>query len=581
MTLAEFVALARKRWVMILVPMVLLTVASYAMAASQTPMYRSTSSSYFSLAIGDSANDIFQGSNYTQQQLGSFARLATEPVVLNEVIDELGLDESAKSLGRRVSATASPETVIVDIAVTDSDPDRAAAIANSVTKNWTAAVRDLSPELPNGQPSVTATDISPATPASYAFSPNTRQSVAIGLMGGLLLGLVIAVARESLDTRVRGADDLPEGVRIIAEVEDERRLESKHRWSRGVSKERASAIRTESYRKLRTNLRFLNVDNPVRVLVITSSVAGEGKSTTAIELSRVLAGSGERVLLIDGDLRQPKIASYLGLEGSVGLADILAGTADVSAVTQQWGAAGLSVLASGSIPPNPSELLGSRAFADLVAKLRGEFDHVIIDSPPLLPVTDASVASIVADGVVVVIRHGRTTQRQVKTAAESLAAVEARILGAVINAMPTKRSAIRTAGYGYYNAPAADLHPFDGPNPAGEPSAPIVADESTNDPSGESPRDATPAPEAARATSDQVTSKQAKRPQTKPDQAKRQAKTSAAARTARSTSSQAKTAPAAIDDAASADAPATKPATTPRKRVPRASARNGGPPSPR
>lgn len=576
MTLAEFVALARKRWAMIVVPMVLLTIASYALAASQTPMYRATSSSYFSMAIGDSASDIFQGSNYTQQQLGSFARLATEPVVLNEVIDELGLDESAKALGRRVSATATPETVIVDIAATDDDPERAAAIANTVTEKWTAAVGDLSPELPNGQPSVTATIISPATPASFAFSPNTRLSVAIGLLGGLLLGLVMAVARESLDTRVRGAEDLPEGVRVIAEVEDEHRLVSKHKWSRGVSKERAGAIRTESYRKLRTNLRFLNVDNPVRVLVITSSVAGEGKSTTAIELSRVLAESGERVLLIDGDLRQPKVASYLGLEGSVGLADVLAGTADVSAVTQEWGAAGLSVLASGSIPPNPSELLGSRAFGDLVAKLRGEFDHVIIDSPPLLPVTDASVAAVVADGVVVVVRHGKTTQRQVKTAAESLHAVEARILGAVINAMPTKRSAIKAAGYGYYNAPAADLQPLEASNQPVSPLRPAdPAGGRTSAPSPHQDDEQGPTP---------VKADQVKTPPAKSVRANANAQASKTSKTPKSAAAKprAQTPPATTRDAAGpADTPGMKSATTPRKPRPRPTSRNAGPPTPR
>lgn len=446
---------------MILIPVLLLTIGSFALAKSQTPMYRSTSSSYFSLGLGDSASDIFQGSNYTQQQLGSFARLATEPVVLNKVIEELGLTESARSLSRRVSASASPETVIIDITVTDANAAQAAAIANSVTAQFTEAVRDLSPRMSNGKPSISATTISRALPASYAYSPNTRQSVAIGLIGGLLLGLLAAVAREALDTRVRAADDLPEGVGVLAEVEDDARLLRRRRMSRGLTKERAVAIRTESYRKLRTNLRFLDVDNPVRVLVITSSVAGEGKSTTAVELARVLAEGGERVLLVDGDLRQPKVATYLGLEGSLGLADVLAGTTDLESVIQRWGGAGLSVLASGSIPPNPSELLGSRAFGELVAKVRGEFDHVIIDSPPLLPVTDASVTSVMVDGVLLVVRYGRTTQRQVNTAVESLNTVEARILGAVINATPGRRSWVASSGYDYQSQPLVDAQPLE------------------------------------------------------------------------------------------------------------------------
>jgi capsular exopolysaccharide synthesis family protein len=217
------------------------------------------------------------------------------------------------------------------------------------------------------------------------------------------------------------------------------------------------SLRAEAFRHVRTNLQFVDVDHPIKLFVVTSSIAAEGKSTTATNLAIVFAETGARVLLIEADLRRPRVSDYLGLERAVGLTNVLAGQVAIDEVLQKWGTDGLTVLPCGSIPPNPSELLGSQNMVDLLSVMRQRFDTIIIDTPPLLPVTDAAVASVLADGVVIVVRHGRTNRAQLAAAVRSLESVDARVLGCVLNMQPAKQTEGRGRydGYGYYeDAPA-------------------------------------------------------------------------------------------------------------------------------
>jgi capsular exopolysaccharide synthesis family protein len=211
------------------------------------------------------------------------------------------------------------------------------------------------------------------------------------------------------------------------------------------------SVRAESYRQIRTNLQFMDLENPVQVLVVASSLAGEGKSTTATNLAMITAETGRRVLLIEADMRRPRVSDYLGLERAIGLSNVLVGQVAVTDVMQPWGTDGLMVLPCGSIPPNPSELLGSHQMVDLIDELRGMFDLIVIDTPPLLPVTDAAVASTRADGVIVVVRYGKTSRNHLNTTLQSLDAVDARILGCVLSMVPRKGSDSGYEGYAYYN----------------------------------------------------------------------------------------------------------------------------------
>jgi capsular exopolysaccharide synthesis family protein len=195
----------------------------------------------------------------------------------------------------------------------------------------------------------------------------------------------------------------------------------------------------EAYRRLRTNLRFLNLAGPSRSIMITSAVPGEGKSTTAINLAVAMAEGSSRILLIDADLRRPSAARYLGLEGAVGLTTVLIGEAAVEDVIQSWGGS-IDVLPAGQIPPNPSELLDSAAMSGLLRRLGASYDTILLDTSPLLPVTDAAALSRFVDGALLVVGCQTVHRNQVADALGSLAAVDARVLGLVLNQVPRGES---------------------------------------------------------------------------------------------------------------------------------------------
>jgi receptor protein-tyrosine kinase len=212
------------------------------------------------------------------------------------------------------------------------------------------------------------------------------------------------------------------------------------------------APRTEAFRVLRTNMQFLDLDHQPRCLVISSALQGEGKTMVSTNLAIALAQTGRRTLLIDGDLRRPRVAGRLGLDAAVGLTTVLLGKSDVKDAVQIHEPSGLHFLASGAKPPNPTEILQSRITQDLIRRLRSSYDTVIIDAPPLLPVADTSVLATLADGVIMVIRHGKTTRDQVEEATNRIDRVAGKLYGVVVN-MVAKR-AVGSYYYYYYEETA-------------------------------------------------------------------------------------------------------------------------------
>jgi capsular exopolysaccharide synthesis family protein len=162
-----------------------------------------------------------------------------------------------------------------------------------------------------------------------------------------------------------------------------------------------------------------------------------------------MAQAGQKVLLVEGDLRRPKIADNLQLETAVGLTTVLVGRIELEDAIQEHAVPNLSVLTSGAIPPNPSELLQSQSMKDVLSHLRKEYDVIVIDAPPLLPVTDAALIAAQSDGALVVVRHSKTTKDQLRHAVERLEAVDARALGVVLNMVPQRRASDSYYGYGY------------------------------------------------------------------------------------------------------------------------------------
>lgn len=454
----EYFAILRKRWLYIIIPLLAGLATSAVLSLASNPEYQATASVYFSLPYGNTASDLFQGSNYTQQQLASYANLTTMPVVLQPVIDKLGLGVTTAALAGKVTAVSSADTVIIDIRAADQSPAEAANIANAVADQLGVVVKQLSPKDATGKSQIDVSTVGTASAPSAPSSPKTKRNLAVGGLAGLFLGLLIALARDRFDTRVRTIKDIP-GVSGLATIS----FDKAARRSPLIGKGNARSIRAEAFRQLRTNLQFVDVGKPVKVMVVTSSIAAEGKSSTAANLAVMFAETGRKVLLVEADLRRPRVSDYLDLERSVGLTNVLAGHVDVDSVLQTWGPGGLSVLPSGSIPPNPSELLGSQNMINLLTILRARFDMIVMDTPPLLPVTDAAVTAVQTDGAVIVVRYGKTTRNQVNTALQSLRSVDARVLGVVLNMVPTKGtdSAVSYDGYGYYEDDPASGPPLE------------------------------------------------------------------------------------------------------------------------
>ena len=294
---------------------------------------------------------------------------------------------------------------------------------------------------------------------THPSSPNTRLYLALGAVVGLALGLGVALVRKQYDRRIRSTSDVTAltDVPVVGMLPAEQELENAESrlipsdYEGAHDTRRSSSTRQfdEAMRELRTNLEFLDVDNPPRAIVVTSAVPGDGKSTVAANLAVTIAETGRKVVLIDGDLRRPTMARSFGIPGEVGLTDLLAGRLDLEAVLQRWhDDSTLFLLPAGSIPPNPSELLGSASLRELISELTKQSATVIIDSPPLLPVTDAAVLTARNDGALVVISAGRTAIDELGGALDALDKVKGKPLGIVLNRVPT--TGADKYGYKYY-----------------------------------------------------------------------------------------------------------------------------------
>ncbi|WP_116449781.1 polysaccharide biosynthesis tyrosine autokinase [Blastococcus litoris] len=427
----------RRRWRWVAVMALLGVVAGLCYSLYVPKTYRASASVFFSLQYGDSASDLVQGSTYTQNQVASFARLATTPAVLEPVIDELGLDTGVNALASRIEASAPLDTVLVEVTVTDRSAEGSARIANAVVDTLSTTVENLAPRNDNGRPTVEATTVAPAEVPGGPAAPKPPLNVAVGLGIGLLVGLALAWTREALDNRVRDAS-------VVSEVTDLPVIGSIGTRSRAsqpvVIESEPHSPQADFFRQLATNLQFLGVPGAnsangrdLRTVMVTSSVPAEGKSTVAANLAAALAESNARVVLVDADLRRPATAQLLGIEGAAGLSTVLIGRATIDDVLQEWGTSGLHVLASGRVPPNSGELLNSPAMRQVLAELRQRFDFVVLDAPPLLPVADAVILSRAVDGAIVVANVTKVRRHQLAESLRSLEQVKARVLGVVLN----------------------------------------------------------------------------------------------------------------------------------------------------
>jgi capsular exopolysaccharide synthesis family protein len=436
-TLWSFVQILRKRW-LVVASFTLLGLLIAGVLSALTPRtYQAEARSFVTItSTGSDANSVYQNSQFAMARVKSYTLLVDNPKVLNGVIDKLGLSQTPEDLRSQITAENPLDTAFVNIDAVDRSPARAAAIANAVAAELGSEIEKLETPRSGGTSPVKVTVTTPATPPSSPVTPRWPLNLALGLLGGFAVGVAFAVTREQLDTTIKSGDDLQEviGMSPLTVI----RLDAKSaRRPLPVMDSRSAMV--ESFRTLRTNLKFADVDHPPRQVVVTSAVAHEGKSTTAQNLAIALAQSGMQVCLVEADLRRPKVTENLGLEGAVGLTNVVAGEHNLEDVLVPWNRGLLTVLPSGTTPSDPASLLGSHNAQLLLQDLRHSFDFVVIDAPPLLPVSDAAVLAGQTDGALLVVRHGHTKQDQVQAAVETLRAVNARLVGCVLTFVPDKR----------------------------------------------------------------------------------------------------------------------------------------------
>lgn len=456
MDLKAYLHILRERVLLLLLCLLVGLGSAAAVAFTAKPRYSSSLQLFVSTSERDDVTEQYQGGLFTQQRVKSYAAVASSPLVLQAVIAELGLETTVDKLQQKVTASAPLDTVLITVTVEDVSALRSAQIADSLGRQFIARISSI--ETPRGSYTspVKITVIRPAGVPLTPVAPDVPLILALGLLAGLGAGVAIALLVDRLDTRVKTPEDAaaaaaapalgsvsqdPKAARRPLVVQDEG-------WS----------PRGESYRQLRTAVRFVGVDRALRSLVVTSAMPGDGKTTTAANLAISLAQAGQSVVLVDADLRRPRMTELLGLDPTVGLTSVLVSDVPLAEALQQFGDLPLLALASGPVPPNPSELLASDRMADMVRELTASYDVVLFDTPPLLPVTDAAVLGAVTNGAIIVARARKTRREQLRHAADLLRGAGTPVLGLVVNGMPVKGGRYAKYSYRYSYEPQSPRH---------------------------------------------------------------------------------------------------------------------------
>ncbi len=444
MELLYYARLMRRYWPLLLLSVLAGVGTAHVVTVNTPPRYLASITMLVSADTREGGlSTALQAGALSQQRVQSYATLLTS----RQVIGRIARGEDVDDLQARISAGAVPDTTLLRATVADSVPARAAARANALGAAFAQLIDKIERPTPKSPPTIRVTVVDEAEVPKEPVAPQPLTNMALGALIALFAAVAGLVLRDRLDTTVKTAETLQQVARssILGVIGYERDAK-RHPL---ILRDQGRSSRAEAFRSLRTNLQFIGVDRQPKSLVVTSCLPGEGKSSTSVNLAITMAQAGWRVVLVDADLRRPSVPRYLGVEGGTGLTDVLIERARLHDVIQTWGQPGLSVLPSGRIPPNPSELLGSRGMRSVLAQLTEEYDMVIIDAPPLLPVTDAAALGAICDGALLVVRHGKTRREQVLRAGELLSSINARLVGTVLNFVPAKHGSYYGYGYGY------------------------------------------------------------------------------------------------------------------------------------
>lgn len=446
MEFAEYLAMLRRRWRLVVIGILICLAGAEIATTLKTRTYRTSTRLLVSATAPESAIDEITKRQLSSQRAAAYAQYATTGPAVAAAVKEADVTVPVS-----VSATATGTSPFLVIITTSQSAQAAADVANAYYRILPTVVTSLD-QNPVGTALPKLSPLETAGVPSSPFSPKPRTNLLVGLSLGVILGFAAALLRETLDSTIRRSTDLE---RLI-EVDLLGVVSKEYGDERLIAVTRPRSRRTEAYRQVRTNLEFTSAEGAPRSIVVTSAAPGEGKTTLAANLAVISSHAGKQVVLVDADLRRPTIADVFQVASSPGLTDVLSGKASLEAVLQPLDGERITILPSGTLPRYPSELLGSTAMLELIRELESRFDIVIIDSAPVMPVTDALVIGVNVGGVVLVTRLAVTTRSALRSTLRSLKNVNARVLGVVANGAVEEDDKRYGYGYGYLSDRKAD-----------------------------------------------------------------------------------------------------------------------------
>jgi capsular exopolysaccharide synthesis family protein len=428
MELRDYLAIIRARWVIVAASVLVALIIAGGYLFRVTPVYRAKSTVFFSVAMSQSSGDLSRGFAYAQNLASTYAEIATQPVVLDPVIKDLGLSVSSSQLADDVTARTPVGTVLIEIAVTDTDPEQAARIANTVAYELTVAVDKLSPAASSsGTAPVELMTVASAAPPTQPVSPRPKTSLLLALVVGMVVGAALAILRHAMDPRVDRAQ-----LYQVTEAPVLGTLSIAQRSARRIGSGRAVGVTDilEQTILLRTNVEHLISQESVRVAVVTSATE-DGATSTTVTLGTALAQNGVKVALVDADLRRPTLAARLGKDDSLGLSSVLNGSRPWRTAIQRLDREGSALLSAGPSLDDPSRMLSADALRSLFKDLLGQYELVLVKCPSVLHVAEGLLLSRLADGVMIVADENSTDRQTLSAQVEALELAGAELLGVV------------------------------------------------------------------------------------------------------------------------------------------------------
>jgi polysaccharide biosynthesis transport protein len=426
-------ALARS-WFVVIITLIAGGAGGYYVYHRATPLYESSVRMVVTGNSSGPVTDEVTARSLAGQRALALSQIAGTAPAIKAAARAAGYPADSPS----VTATSPDDGPFVSVRVVDTSAVRAQAIANAYAGILPETLETLEGSTDT---TVKVANLAPAGRPAAPFSPKLVNDLALGLAAGFILGIAIALLREVIDRTIRDTDELERitGLTILGTIP----RDGMKNQLPAITKPRSA--RAEAYRQIRTTL--LNSKKQPRTLAVTSAAMGEGKTSVATNLAAVFSRAGHRVAIVDADLRRPRVAPVFEVPSKPGLSDVLARRISLQDALVLHEDGRLAILTSGPIPANPSEALGGTGMGQVIQQLAAEYEYVIIDTPPVLPVTDALVVAPMVDGVVLVTRLGRTTRERVKRAQAAVDRVNASMIGVVPNY--AGKGADRDYRYGY------------------------------------------------------------------------------------------------------------------------------------